>query len=301
MGAVLGAFRRPLAEAGWTVVERMPQGQSYSALELVEAIGAAEAAILGDDDASAEFFEHASDKLAIVLKWGVGVDSIDHGAAASRGVAIRNTPGAFGAEVADLAMGYVIALARRTFEAHQSVANGNWLQPQGQSLQGKTLSLVGFGDIGRQLSKRATSFGMRTVYCDPYCDDSTSSSTPVSIDEAFVEADFLALTCPSTAETRGIVSARALSLMKPQAMLINVARGDLIDESALANALKSKQLGGAALDVFVTEPLPTTSSLRTCDSLIFGSHNASNTTEAIMRASEMVVGELLAWGRGGPL
>lgn len=300
MNAVLGEFLPRLNEAGWTVRVRLPKGQGFTALELAEAVGNADALIIGDDEASAEFFDNASESLTTLIKWGVGVDSVNQEAAQSKGVRVRNTPGAFGSEVADLAMGYVVALARRIFEVHQSVDKGGWGQPQGQSLSGKTLSIVGFGDIGRQLARRAEAFDMSTAYYDPYVTGQVGYSRAVSMNEAFIEADFLALTCPSTPETRGIASEEKFSLMKPGAMLVNVARGDLVDELALADALRSGQVGGAALDVFQAEPLPGSSKLRGFANVILGSHNASNTLEATMRASGQVVEMLLqAEKKGG--
>ena len=299
MGRVLESFLPQLKEAGWNVVCSFPRGQAHSAEELAKLSAESDALIIGDDDASADFFARCGKRLGLVVKWGVGTDAIDFDAASERGVLVRNTPGMFGPEVADLAMGFVLALARNITRVHNGVVGGDWPQPQGVTLAGKTIAIVGMGDIGSNLAQRCLAFGMDVLFHDPHVAHINGTLRGVGITEAFEGGDFVALTCPSTAETRGIASRPMLSRMKKGAFLVNVARGDLVNEAHLAEALRAGSLGGAALDVFEQEPLEGKSPLRTIDSVIFGAHNGSNTSEALMRASEKAVGLLLSWSAGG--
>ncbi len=273
--------------------------QALSEDELVEIIGEFDGVIAGDDEFSAAVLERA-EKLKVLVKWGVGVDAIDLEAARRLGIHVFNTPGVFAEEVADVVLGYMILLARQLHRLDRDVRAGGWPKISGVSLQQKTLGIVGLGSIGRAVAQRGAALGMRLIGCDVAAiPDPVSNELGLqlaTLDEVLGAADFLSLNCNLTAENRHLLGKREFERMKPGMFLINTARGRLIDEDALADALGSGTVAGAALDVFEEEPLPAESPLRGLQSCIFGSHNASNTAEAVARvnatAIEILVREL---------
>lgn len=262
--------------------------QTLSEEDLMTLVPQHEGWIIGDDPASdAVIRAGVEGALRAAVKWGVGVDNVDFAAARRCGVKVSNTPKVFGAEVADLAMHYVTALARQTFRIDRAVRAGEWLKPTGISLAGKVLALVGFGDIGRNIAKRASAADMEVIVYDPAI-ASASEIEPYTLQrwpEDLVRCDFIMLACTLTEDNHHLINAETLGRLKIGARLVNVSRGGLVDESALARALGSGQLHSAALEVFESEPLQENSPLRGYENCIFGSHNASNTVEAVDRVS----------------
>ncbi|CAG0907918.1 unnamed protein product, partial [Cyprideis torosa] len=232
--------------------------------------------------------------LRAAVKWGIGVDNVDFAACEALGIPITNTPDMFGAEVADIAMGYIIALARETFQIDQGVRAGQWPKPRGISLAGKTAALVGFGDIGQQTAKRMLAADMKVIAYDPFAADAPTLPTVERSrwPERIEEADFIVVTCSLTDSSRHMVNSNTLSKAKAGVRLVNVGRGPVIDEPALEAALRSNHVYAAALDVFEIEPLPTESYLRQHPRCIFGSHNASNTADAVVRTSKIAIDKL---------
>lgn len=269
--------------------------QTLSEQELVSLVPQYEGWIIGDDPANeAVFRAGARGALRAAVKWGVGIDNLDLDAARHFGIKVSHTPKAFGAEVADLALHYFTALARETFRIDRAVRAGEWLKPWGISLAGKVVALVGFGDIGRNIAKRAAAADMEVIVYDPAI-DSESEIEPHSLGrwpEGLSRCDFIVLACTLTRDNQHMINAETLALLKHGTRLVNVSRGGLVDESALAAALESGQLHGAALEVFEHEPLPADSPLRRYENCIFGSHNASNTMEAVDRVSLQVIDKL---------
>jgi D-3-phosphoglycerate dehydrogenase len=264
--------------------------------ELIEIIGDFDGMIAGDDPLTARVLAHAK-RMRIISKWGVGIDGIDIDAARERGIAVLNTPGVFGGEVADVALGYVVMLARQLHQIDESVRAGGWLKHEGRSLADKVLGVAGFGSIGQAVGARGLGFGMRVVAYD-ITDDTRIAASEMGIEmlgleELFQQSDFLVLCSPLTPETRHMVNERTLALMRPGSFLVNVARGPLVDEAALVRALDSGHLAAAALDVFEEEPLAANSGLRRFEQCVFGSDNASNTREGVLRASAKAVENLL--------
>lgn len=291
----ISEFMPALQERGLEVV--MPDVvQQPSEDELIELIGGFEGMIAGDDPLTARVLEHAV-RMRIISKWGVGTDGIDLDAAGKRGIAVTNTPGVFGDEVADVALGYVVMLARQLHCMDASVRAGGWLKHEGLSLAGKALGVAGFGSIGQAVAQRGQGFGMRVVAHDvappAHAKAAEMGVEMAERDELFVRSDFLVLCSPLTPETVHMVDERTLALMPPGSFLINVARGPLVDEPALVRALHSGHLAAAALDVFEQEPLPAESPLRSFEQCVFGSHNSSNTREGVLRASAKAVENLL--------
>lgn len=251
--------------------------------------------IIGDDPATAAVFgAGAAGRLRAAVKWGVGVDNVDFDGARRHGIAIDNTPGVFGDDVADLAMHYLTGLVRHTYAIDRGVRAGQWPKPAGRSLSRLTVALVGFGDIGRHFAIRAVAAGMRIFVYDPSvrranepCDHELREWP-----DGLEECDVVVLTASLTPSSRRMVNADTLRRMKPATCLVNVARGGLVDEPALVAALESGALAAAALDVFEVEPLPADSPLRQHPRCVFGSHNGSNTLDAVDRVSRLAIDKL---------
>ena len=274
-----------------------PVVQQLSEDELIALLPGIDGVVVGDDPLTERVLD-AGDRLQVISKWGVGIDNIDLAAARERGVKVTNTPNVFGGEVADVVIGYLILLARQLHLVDGAVRGGQWFKPQGLSLAGRTLGVVGLGDIGRSVVKRAVAMEMRVLGAEVLADRAAAAKTfgadVVPMPVLLQESDVISLNCPLTPENRHMIDAAALTSMKTGAWVINTARGGLIDEEALAVALDEGRLAGAALDVFETEPLPADSPLRRLDNVILGAHNSSNTAEAVFRTSVRAIDNLLA-------
>ena len=287
---------RPRFEARGVEVVAARVVQTLSEDELCATLPQFDGWIIGDDPATRRVFEAGrAGRLRAAVKWGIGVDNVDFAACRDLGIPITNCPGMFGAEVADVAMSYVIALARETFQIDRGVRAGEWPKPRGLSLAGRTLALVGLGDIGRHTARRALAAGLRVIAYDP-----KAPAVPEAVERAdwparLDEADFVVFTCALTADNRHMFDAAAIARCRDGARVVNVARGPLIDEAALAAALHSGKLHSAALDVFEVEPLPPQAALRTLPNTVFGSHNGSNTVDGVVRCSEFAIDALLGY------
>ncbi len=287
---------RPLFAAKGIELTPAKVVQVLSEEELIALVPQYDGWIIGDDPATARVFEAGkAGRLKAAVKWGVGVDNVDFAACKRLGLPISNTPGMFGREVADVAVGYVTALARQTFAINRGVHAGEWPKPVGISLAGRTVALAGFGDIGRNTAKRLLAADMKVIAYDPFFQPVVglelveSAVWPARIDEA----DFIVITCALTKENRHMLDAKVLARCKPGVRIVNVARGPLIDEAALAEGLRTDRVHSVALEVFEVEPLPSVSPLRAIgDRCLFGSHNSSNTIDAVRRTSFKAV-ELL--------
>ena len=270
--------------------------QQLSESELLKIIDRYDGVIAGDDEFTAKVLEKGK-RLKVIAKWGIGVDAIDLDAAKRLGIHVVNTPAVFADEVADVVMGYIILLARQLHKLDQSVRNGGWTKIQGVSLRGKTLGAVGVGSIGRAVIRRAVAAGMSVIGYDivpvPTAFIKETGLCLVTFAELLRTSDFISLNCNLTPENRHMLGPREFALMKTGVYIINTARGALIDEDALVQALREGKVAGAALDVFEQEPLPTDSLLRQFDNCIFGTHNSSNTIEAVMRVNELAIRNLL--------
>lgn len=300
---MLGLIEEFLPLAREQGVELVPAKvtQTLSEDELIATLPGYDGWIIGDDPATRRVFAAGkAGRLRAAVKWGIGVDNVDFAACKELGIPIINTPRMFGGEVADVALAYVIGLARELFAIDRGVREGGWPKPAGISLAGKTLGLVGFGDIGRALAKRLLACEMKVIAYDPGVsgdgglDDVERSTWPERVEEA----DFLAFTCSLNAKNRHMLDAAVLTRCKTGVCVVNVARGALVDEQALIAALRTGQVAAAALDVFESEPLAPDSPLRGMPQCIFGSHNGSNTQDAVRRASGEAMQRLFRFLRG---
>ena len=201
----------------------------------------------------------AAKALRVIARAGTGVDNVDVPAASARGIVVMNAPGANSISVAELAMGLMLALARHLPAADAAMKQGKWEKKKflGEELRDKTLGLVGLGRIGQEVARRAAAFSMRVIAHDPFISEQVAGSLGVelvSMDDLFARADYVSLHMPSTPQTKQLINAARLQKAKKGVRIINTARGDLIDEAALADAIEAGQVGGAGLDVFTKEP-----------------------------------------------
>jgi D-3-phosphoglycerate dehydrogenase len=267
--------------------------QTLSENELLGLVPSVEGWIIGDDPATEKVFAAGkAGKLRAAVKWGVGVDNVDFGACRKLGIPVSNTPQMFGEEVGALAVHYVIGLARQTFLIDRGVRDGQWLKPAGISLEGKTVALIGFGDIGKSTARMLHACKMALHVYDPFAAKSSEDEKNyrfLDFPEELESADFVVVTCALTPQTKHLVNAAALGKMKDGVRIVNVSRGGIIDESALLAALETGKVHSAALDVFENEPLPMDSPLRGYERCIFGTHNGSNTVDAVRRASQQAI------------
>lgn len=292
---------RPIFQKHGVEVTAPKVVQTLSVEELKQLVPQHDGWIIGDDPATREVFTAGkAGRLKAAVKWGIGVDNVDFAACKDLGIPITNTPNMFGAEVADIAMGYVVALARETFEIDRGVRSGNWPKPRGISLSGKTVALVGFGNIGKSAAKRLLAADMNVIAYDPVAATLPELAVVERADwpQRIEEAAFIVVTCSLTDSSRHMLNAEVLAKAKQGVRVVNVGRGPVIDEPALIAALQSGKVYSAALDVFEIEPLPMDSYLRAHPRCVFGSHNASNTADAVTRTSEIAIGKLMGFLSG---
>lgn len=247
----------------------------------------------------AELMDAIGSQVKVISSMSVGVDHIDLAEATRRGIPIGNTPGVLTDATADQAFALLLAAARRISEAERYVRAGKWVtwSPSlllGTDLAGATLGIVGFGRIGQAVAKRAQGFDLRVIYHDPTAEPAYGAQ-PVDLDTLLHESDFVSIHVPLTQNTRHLVNADFLSKMKPNAVLVNTARGGVLDQTALYNALKSNQIFAAALDVTDPEPLPMDSPLLQLENCLIVPHlgSASKRTRdqmSLLSAQNLIVG-----------
>jgi len=237
-----------------------------------------------------ELLAHAP-KLKLVARAGVGLDNVDRAACEKRGVKVVNTPGASTNSVAELALAMMFAVCRKLPKADAGMKGGQWLKKEltGSELMGKTLGVVGMGRIGSSLAAKAQALGMEIVYFDPR-HSGTAHGKSVALDELFASSDYISLHVPLTPETKGMVGGATIAKMKKNAVIVNTARGGLVDEEALYSALKEGRIGGACLDVYPSEPY--SGKLCGLGNAVLTPHIAGSTKEAQSRIGQELVARL---------
>jgi D-3-phosphoglycerate dehydrogenase / 2-oxoglutarate reductase len=219
----------------------------------------------------------AMPRCKIIAKYGIGVDTVDLEAATEAGIIVTNNPTYCIEEVAEHTMALILASARKVAFYDRQVRGGSWSVPPGKPLfrlKGSTLGLVGFGNIAREVARRASAFGMRVLYTDPFVDDSAGAAERMELHQMLGEADFVSLHPPLTADTRGLINDESLARMKSNAILVNCARGPIVDTDALVRALDAKMIAGCAPDTTAPEPLPDAHRLRGRGNVIINPHVA---------------------------
>ena len=282
-----------LEAAGYEVV-RNTTGGILEKAQMKEMIAGCAGIIVGVDPLDAEVLACAP-KLRAVAKYGVGVDNIDLDYCAAHGIKVSRTVGANSEAVADYAMALMLAVARRVPMIDRKCRRMDWGKITTRDVSRATLGLFGLGAIGRQVARRAQGFGMRVIAYDPYWPEDFARENAIARADAetiFREADFISLHLPLMPETEGFVGERELSMMKPTAILINTARGGLVDEKALLAALKENRIYGAGLDAFAHEP-PEDDDWFELDNVVLGSHCAASTSGATENMGRMATENLL--------
>jgi D-3-phosphoglycerate dehydrogenase len=235
--------------------------------------------------------------LKVIVRGGVGLDTIDAEYARSKGVTVMNTPMASSASVAELAVGYMFALARSTYQATSSIKAEKWEKKsfEGVEIGGKTLGLVGIGNIGKEVAKRANALGMTVIAYDPYVKEAVGVKL-VTLDELLANADYISLHLPKTKESAGMIGADQFAKMKNGVRIVNCARGGIINEAALYEALVANKAAGAALDVYAEEP-PTDWKLMKLPNVIGSPHIGAATKEAQGRVGAEVADKLIEFAK----
>lgn len=268
--------------------------------DLIAALQGCDAVIGSSDPYNATVFA-ACPQLKLVARCGVGTDSVDMNAAAAAGIVATNTPGAMAEGVADYTFGLMLAVCRSIPQADTLMRSGGWGELRGASVFEKTLGLVGVGRIGQAVAKRASGFSMRVLAYDPAMaagGEAPAGIEFVDLDTLLAESDFISLHAPATPETIGMFNTATFAKMKPSAYLINTARGALIKDADLLAALEAGTIAGAALDVYVQEPLPADSPLRQAKRSVLSPHNAFNALESTMEMSRQSALPVLQLLRG---
>jgi D-3-phosphoglycerate dehydrogenase len=252
--------------------------------ELCRIIGEYDALVVRSQTKATKRVIEAAARLRVIGRAGVGVDNVDVEAATWRGVIVMNTPGGNTISTAEHTFSMMLALARKIPQAHLSVKSGKWERKsfEGVELYGKSLGVIGMGRIGSEVARRAIAFGMRVLACDPFLSPSRARALQVELvelEEIYRRSDFITVHVPATDQTRGMINRESIARMKPGVRLINCARGGIIVERDLADAIRSGQVAGAALDVFETEP-PADSPVAALDNVVMTPHLGASTHEA---------------------
>lgn len=252
--------------------------------DLLKYAGQFDGAICGDDCYSARVLEACAPRLKVISKWGTGIDSIDAAACTRLGIKLYRTLNAFTLPVADTVMGYILAFARRQLWMDRAMKAGVWEKIPGRALNECTLGVIGVGNIGKVLTRRARAFGMKVLGNDIIeIDHAFIVETGIQmadLDSLLVESDFVSVNCDLNPTSHHLINARTLNRMRSTAVLINTARGPIVDEAALVAALKAGTIGGVALDVFEVEPLPADSPLKQMDNVMLAPHNSNSSPAA---------------------
>jgi len=272
-----------------------PYNRPLMADELIPLLEGVDGYIAGVDDVSARVIDKAPSTLKVISRYGVGYDQVDIKACGQRGIVVTNTPGANAESVADLAFGLMLSVARQIPYADEQTKRGGWPRITGLELYGKTLGIIGLGAIGKGVARRAKGFSMRVLAYDPAIDEAFCRQYGVEIssfEEVLSKSDFISLHLPLKDETKHIINSNTISMMKDGAILINTARGGLVDEQAVYRALKAGKLRGFGTDVFEVEP-PGKSPLFEFKNVVVTPHMGSSTVEAINAMANLAVKNLI--------
>ncbi len=252
--------------------------------DLLKVAGQFDGTICGDDKYTPRVIEACAPRLKVISKWGTGVDSISAEACSKFGVKLGRTPNAFTTPVTDTVLGYLLAFVRRQPWLDAAMKRGVWDKLPGKTLSECTLGIIGVGTIGKTVTRRARAFGMKVLGTDIVEIDhvfiTETGIQMTDLDTLLAQSDFVSVNCDLNPTSHHLINAKTLAKMKSTAVLINTARGPIVDEKALVAALQSGQIGGAALDVFEQEPLPKDSPLLKMDNVMLAPHNANSSPAA---------------------
>jgi D-3-phosphoglycerate dehydrogenase len=265
--------------------------------EILKYAGQFDGAICGDDQYTARVLEACLPRLKVISKWGTGIDSIDSLVAERLGIKVFRTPNAFTLPVTDTVFGYLLAFARRLPWMDRGIKAGQWEKLPGKALHECILGVIGVGTIGKVVARRARAFGMTVLGNDIVEIDhvfiAETGIEMTNIDSLLSRSDFVSLHCDLNPTSLRLINTRTLGLMRPEAVLLNTARGPIVDESALVAALQAGKIAGAALDVFESEPLPVDNPLLKMDNVMLAPHNANSSPAAWERVHWNTIRNLL--------
>jgi D-3-phosphoglycerate dehydrogenase / 2-oxoglutarate reductase len=292
----LDRFRPVLADYGVDLIvpdvnERMEEA------DLLKYAGQFDGTICGDDRYTARVIEACLPRLKVISKWGTGIDSIDSETCARLGVKVGRTLNAFTTPVADTVLGYMLAFSRRGPQMDAAMKRGEWEKIPGKALSESVLGVIGVGNIGKAVTRRAHAFGMKVLGTDIVEIDhvfiTETGIEMTSLEYLLSNSDFISINCDLNSTSYHLINANTLVLMKPTAVLINTARGPIVEENALVAALSNGVVGGAALDVFEHEPLPLESPLLKMDNVMLAPHNSNSSPAAWERVHWSTIRNLL--------
>jgi D-3-phosphoglycerate dehydrogenase len=292
----LARFRPVLEHYGLELIVT-PVQERLEEDQIIALAGQFDGTLCGDDKYSERVMRACLPRLKVISKWGTGIDSIDCAAAQRLGIRVGNTPNAFTLPVSDSVLGYILTYARRLPWMDRAMKAGEWGKLPGRSLSECCLGVIGVGNIGKAVIRRARAFGMRILGTDiiPIAPDFIIENgvEMTSLQDLLQRADFVSLNCDLNPTSYHIINAETLALMNPGAVLINTARGPLVDELALAATLQAGTIAGAALDVFESEPLPPGSPMRQFDNVMLAAHNCNSSPAAWERVHWNTIRNLL--------
>lgn len=296
------AAAKALAESFFDEVTYNELGVPLKGDEILSRLEGCDAYIAGVDYITADVIEKMPQSVKVISRYGVGVDRVDLAAAKARGITVTNTPGANSTSVCELAFALMLAAVRNIPQLHEAVSRGEWPRSEGMELAGKALGIVGMGAIGKRLAVRAKAFEMDVMAYDPYFDEAFAAEHGIKrmeLDDLLRAANVISLHVPLNDSTRHMIDAARIAEMQDGAIVINTARGGLIDEAAAAEAIRSGKLGGLGLDAFEQEPL-VDSPLKNLPHVIFTPHTGAHTGEAVAKMGMMSVENAIAVLKGEP-
>lgn len=289
-----GPHHELLAEKGFEIIrERGPLTES----QMLELVGDFDAFLCGDDAITRAVLEKSLPRLKVVAKYGIGLDRVDVAAATELKIPVTFCPGVNHTTVAEHTFGLLLSIYRQIVEQANSVRSGNWKRLTGHELMGKTIGIAGLGRIGKEVATRARAFGMTVLGYDLYWDEAFASQHNIErvrdIDTLLTRSDILSLHMNLTPETKGFINAERIKLCKKNLVLLNCARGELVDSAALALALHEKRIAGYGADVLDEEPPSPTHPLLNCPGTVITPHIGSRTHESVIRQATMATQNMI--------
>ena len=273
------------------VEERMEEA------DLLKYAGQFDGAICGDDRYTARVIEACAPRLKVISKWGTGIDSLDASACSRYGISIGRTQNAFTTPVSDSVLSYLLAFSRRQPWMDAAMKSGKWKKIPGKTLSESTLGIIGIGNIGKAVTRKAKAFGMKVLGTDIIDIDhvfvTETGIEMTSLSSLLAKSDFISINCDLNPTSQHLINTKTLAQMKETAILINTARGPIVDEQALISALESGKIGGSAMDVFEVEPLPEDSPLKKMDNVMLAPHNSNSSPTAWERVHWNTIKNLL--------
>ncbi|MEM9480344.1 MAG: phosphoglycerate dehydrogenase [Verrucomicrobiota bacterium] len=294
-----GPHHELLESQGWEIVrERGPLPEE----KMLELAGEFDAFLCGDDAITAAVIDKSAPRLKVISKYGIGLDKIDVDYATQQKLPILFTPGVNHTTVAEHAFGLLLCLSKHLVEVGHAASVGEWKRITGHEIWGKTMGIIGLGRIGKEVAVRAKAFGMPVIAYDVYWDEEFAASHDIdrmdTMDDVLVNADVITLHCFLSDETRGLINADKIAEMKDDAIILNTARGELVETSAVVDALNSGKLGGYGTDVLDEEPPPADHPLLGCQNAVVTSHIGSRTYESVERQAMKATNNLVSFLKG---